>query len=96
MTSGDSKLSLLRLFADNFGWEKTSGNVHPHPPEIVCDAVDVEFNIVHLTKLLRCFLVVGFRLAIELDLVVAVFPLALININREQERARISHARAVL
>jgi len=95
VTLGNSELRLLLWLVGN-GFRSATGNGDASPPEIICDAADMEINVVHLAKLLRRLLVVALRLGIELNLVVAVLSLATISSNSGKDRVRTPLTRALL
>jgi hypothetical protein len=69
------KLRVLLWFICNGRHERSVRNRNTRPPEIVCNAPDLEINIVHFAKLLWCLLVVALRLGIEFNPVVTVLTL---------------------
>ena len=75
VASGDGEVNLLLWFVGDSGCGNISGNGNTGPPKVVRDAADMKIDVVHLTKLLCCFLVIAPRLRIQLDLMVAVLPL---------------------
>ena len=79
VASGNGEVNLLLWFVGDSGCGNISGNGNTGPPKVVCDAADVKIDVVHLAKLLCCFLVVAPRLRIKLDLMVAVLPLTMIS-----------------
>jgi hypothetical protein len=84
VASGDSEVSLLSLLVGGSGCGNITGNGNTSSPEIICDAANVKFDIVHLTKLLCRLLVIAPRLGIELHPVVAVLTLTAISGMLEQ------------
>ena len=79
VASGDGKVNLLLWFVGDSGCGNISGNGKTGPPKVVRNAADMKINVVHLAKLLCCFLVIAPRLRIQLDLMVAVLPLTMMS-----------------
>ena len=56
---GDGELSLPLGLIGGSGHGNVSRNSDTSPPEVICNATDMEINVIHLTKLLCCLLVVA-------------------------------------
>ena len=59
VTFRNAKLGLLLWLFGGDRWGIVTGNGDTGPPEVVCDSADMEIDVIHLTKLLRCLLVVA-------------------------------------
>ena len=59
VTLGNRKLGFLLWFVGSSGCGRISRNGDSSPLEIICDAADLEVNVVHLAKLLCSLLVVA-------------------------------------
>ena len=73
-----------------------TGNGNTCPLGVVCNATDMEVNIVHLAKLLCRLFVVGSRLAVELYLMVTVLSLNTVRSHRKNSTMKIQLTRALL
>ena len=58
VTPGDGKFGLLLGFIRSRRGD-ISRNENTSPPETICNAANLEINVVHLAKLLRCLLIIA-------------------------------------
>ena len=79
VTLGDGEFSLLLWLVGSSRCGNIARDGNTSPPETIRNAADLEINIIHFTKLLRCLLVVAPRLGVELHPVVAALPLMIIS-----------------
>lgn len=93
---GYVELGLLLQLIGGSGCGNIAIDGNTSPLEVIRDTADMEINIVHLTKLLRCLLVVAPRLGIELNSVVAVLSLASISCDRKKGGVETQRTRALL